>query len=566
MIDARCTGILARAGAPEIQQLRTTLPRSAPVTSPKRLRRAEWALTILLSVTVISLLVVRATHAGALWRDEAAVVQLARMSSLTDIAHNFQHEAFPIPFPLLIRLYTSLFSTSDAALRGFGFIVGLAVIGALWLNTRLVNRDLPIIGLALFGLNTTFLVWGTTVRGYGLGSALIILTFGLVARILLAPARGYTIAAAIAAICSVQCLVHNLVLLSAIAGSAALVLAIRRRLGRAIVCLALLALGILSFAPYLNAYSSSSTWSQVVQFPVTSRLLWNQFSFALGNPKPLFATLWHVTLVVLVGSAIWRVHRSRNDEPTIRPQLLLFGVLTILSALVGYYLFLQTLSYLARSWYYLALLAMLATALDCLAANLADVSCVRIGRIVFAVAALLLLPFNAWPSLVERQTNIDIVAREVTQLAKPDDLVVIAPWQYGISFRRYYHGETPSITLPTIVDLQVHRYDLFREKMLAPRPIDDVLRRVSQTLAAGHRVWFVGGIRLPPADRPPLALPAPPVPGIGWDNVAYSEAWIEQLGVFVRTHAAEGTTVAARSSGPINNFEAVPLFVVAGWQ
>src|SRR5207302_5889142 len=100
----------------------------------------------------------------------------------------------------------------------------------------------------------------------------------------LAPARAYIIGAAVAAVCSVQSLIHNVVLLSAIVGSAATVCIGRRKFRRAALLFGLLALGILSFIPYRNAYVSGSSWSQIVEFPVTFRLLWHQFNFALGNP------------------------------------------------------------------------------------------------------------------------------------------------------------------------------------------------------------------------------------------------------------------------------------------
>ncbi|MEY2602022.1 MAG: hypothetical protein QOJ36_1341, partial [Verrucomicrobiota bacterium] len=120
----------------------------------------------------IFLLAVRANHAGALWRDECASVQLARMPSVSDVLRNFQHEAFPPFFPLIVRIYTILFGSSDTVLRIFGFCVGCFVISAFWINSRLFRTDVPLVGLALMSLNTTFFVWGTTIRGYGLGSAL----------------------------------------------------------------------------------------------------------------------------------------------------------------------------------------------------------------------------------------------------------------------------------------------------------------------------------------------------------------------------------------------------------
>ncbi len=534
------------------------------MTRPDFLRRAEWSVAVLISAMAVFLLLVRATHAGALWRDECAVVNLAQMPSVVDITRNFQHEAFPVPFPLLVRAYTNVFGDSDIALRGFGIAAGIALLGALWFSACVIGRGPPLVSLALLGLNTTFLFWGTTVRGYGLGSALIILVFSSLLSVMIKATRARIIVAAVVSVAAVQCLVHNLALLFTLIASAAIVCVVRHDLRRLIIFLSILGLCMLSFIPYLNAYSNS--WSQVVEFPVTLRLLWNQFSFALGNPNPDIAWFWHIAFIVLLIASIWQLYRVRSSKPGPDWNLLVFASLAAISSPIAYYEFLQTLSYLTRSWYFLALISVLAVAIDCLAQVLSSAISIRIGRLIFAAIALIILPINAWPKIVERQTNIDIVADKVTKLAKPVDLIVVAPWQYGISFNRYYHGATPWITLPTITDLRVHRYDLFREKMLLPNAIDDVLEKVRRTVIAGNRVWFVGGIKLPPEGRAPRTLPPPPSATVGWDNVAYSDSWMQQLGAFVRAHSEHGQTVSILSSGPINNFEDVPLVVVDGWQ
>src|SRR5690349_10297719 len=109
----------------------------APTTVPKRdlVRTLELLAAILLSAMMIFFLLVRVSHAGALWRDEAATLQLAQMPTIGEITANFQHEAFPIPFPLLIRGYTAVFGSSDASLRWLGFAVGIGILAAAWFNS-----------------------------------------------------------------------------------------------------------------------------------------------------------------------------------------------------------------------------------------------------------------------------------------------------------------------------------------------------------------------------------------------------------------------------------------------
>lgn len=528
------------------------------------LKRLEWALAILLSATAVVLLAVRATHAGALWRDECAVVNLARMPTVADIAQNFQHEAFPIPFPLFVRAYTNVLGTNDVALRAFGFLAGVSVLCASWISANLIGRRPPLLSLALLGFNTTFLFWGTTVRGYGFGSAFIVLVFGLLAGLLREISSARIIAAVLASVLAVQCLVHNLALISAIVVSGVLVSIVRHDFRRLIIFLGILALCLISFLPYLDAYSNS--WSQVVEFPVTLRFLWNQFTFALGSPNSRFAWFWHIALIVLLATSLWQLIRLRSNRATADWNLLFFVFLVTIAAPVAYYEFLRTLSYLTRSWYFVALISVLAVALDYLAALLANINWIRVSRGVFAAIALVVLPINAWPKITERQTNIDIVAKKISEEAKPADLIVIAPWQYAISFNRYYKGSTPEITLPSISDLRVHRYDLFRDKMLSEHPIDDVLDKIQQKLAGGNRVWIVGGIKLPPEGQAPRSLPPAPNAKAGWDNVAYSDAWMEELSTFVRQHSGRGQNFQVSAAQPVNPFEDVPLLLVDGWQ
>jgi hypothetical protein len=83
---------------------------------------------LLLSAMAISLLAVRASHAGALWRDECAVVQLAGMQSISAVLRNFQHEAFPPLFPLIVRIYAIVFGSSDAVLRIAFICAGAAAL------------------------------------------------------------------------------------------------------------------------------------------------------------------------------------------------------------------------------------------------------------------------------------------------------------------------------------------------------------------------------------------------------------------------------------------------------
>src|SRR4029077_10013018 len=98
--------------------------------------------------------------------------------------------------------------------------------------------------------------------------------------------------------------------------------------------------------------------------------------------------------------------------------------------------------------------------LDVFAASLSHIRAVGTIRVLFALGLLVLLPFAGWQKITERQTNMDVVAKTLTEKTAPSDLILLSPWQYGIPFNWYYGGETPWLTLPQVTEHRLHRYDL----------------------------------------------------------------------------------------------------------
>ena len=200
--------------------------------NPKLLKRAEWTIAILVSATVLFVFFIRATHAGGLWRDECDSLELARLPTFADVFHNLRFTSFPILFPTTIRLFTNLFGTSDAALRAFGFLIGVAFLFVAWLNARTIRRHVPLVLPALIGLNLTFLTDGTWIRGYGLGSTLLILAFGLTAFFVAWPTIPRLIAAFLSYIACMQCLYFTAALVPALLLAAFVICLFRRQIRR----------------------------------------------------------------------------------------------------------------------------------------------------------------------------------------------------------------------------------------------------------------------------------------------------------------------------------------------
>ena len=530
------------------------------------IKRAEWILAIGLSLLLICLLMVRATHAGALWRDEAAVVQLAQMPGIADIARTFQHEAFPPLFPIMVRVYTKLLGTSDAAMRVFGFCVGCCLISAFWISSRLLRSGVPLVALALLSLNTTFLVWGTTIRGYGLGSALVVLTFGCLGSLLPVASRKRIVIAAVVCVFGVQVLLYNAVLLVAIGGSAVAILLTQRRLKRAVIISAICALAGCSVLPYIPAYVAARDWNILVRGAPTPYSLWKHFEVALGNPGYSIPAVWYFVAIAVVGVFLFQIYKARDNIRSQR-QLIWFALLVCGLSVIGCYSFLLLLSYTTNVWYYLAFTCVAAAALDLVASSICTSAWLRFARLVFAVAALAMAPFADWNAITERQTNVDLAANAVATRAAANDLVLVVPWQFGIPFQRYYTGAARWMTIPNIADHRVHRYDLFKAKMISAQPITDVHDAIRATLTGGNRIWLVGGLNLPLPGKGAMMLPPAPASRFKWDNRAYTAAWWQQVTVAIVEHAknVDAVRLAGAGTSRINELEQTSLDVIEGW-
>jgi hypothetical protein len=520
------------------------------------LKAAELLVAILLSAVVIVLLIIRATHAGALWRDEAATLHLAQLPTLGDVAANFQHEAFPLPFPLLIRTYVALFGANDAGLRWFGFVIGVAMVAVAWFNSRAINDRGPLLFLTLFGLNATFLIWGTSLRGYGIGCVFLILTVGLTTTAVREPTRANAIAATIASIGAVQFMINAVPLIAAIATVAALVFVFRQQLRRAMTVCVCAAICALSFLPYARSYLNAD-WSIVLKYPTDFASLWEKFQLA-EYPAWIFWRIGVPLVFIATFSRLWILRREKSS-----PEAQLFLYLAAVTALsiLAYYAFLKILSYATRPWYYLPLLCAVAGAIDLMGGILSRTPWIRITRLLVVIAAVLLLPFTLWKIARQHLTDIDIVAHKLEQEAGPNDLIVLNPWSFAPSFYRYYHGSTPWITVPAMSEHRIHRYDLMKSKTMETDPLSDVRSAIQQTLQSQHRVWIVGGAQ-PPDENMPRLGPAPN-PYFGW--AGYMNFWSMELGSFLNAHATAGE-IALEPMAGVNSEENVPLLVASGWR
>ena len=270
------------------------------------------------------------------------------------------------------------------------------------------------------------------------------------------------------------------------------------------------------------------------QEPFTLSGVWTKAAETLGSPLPFGGWLWLILLTTAVVIGLWAVLRKpATTDEIANDDRLLFALMALLLGAICYTGFLRVLNYSTKPWYFVIFVAFAATCIEMIFSSVGRKEKTLLAR---SVCALLLMGVSFVPALQGlegRQTNADIIAARLTRTATQDDLVVINPFIYGISFRRYYHGVAPYVTLPPMKDLRTHRVDLAKQQMMSAHPIAPVLRRMAEVLHAGHTVWLIGGLNYVPPGRQPFSIP----PGSAGNYYAYYAAWSEQASFFVQTHS-----------------------------
>ena len=542
-------------------------PQSFPALSG---RPAAWV-AVALTALILGLHVERWTRAGALWRDEAAAVALATLPSMSEVVRYFPHEAFPPLVPLAIRFTACVSKDADAGFRVFGLLVGLGIIAALWWNLWTIRRSVPLLSLALVGFNGAFIVWGDSVRGYGLGTLFLLLTVGLFWRLVERPTAWRIAGATLGAVASVQCLMHNSPLLLAV-GLGAIAVAIRRGAPRR--CALVVAIGVVAAAsllPYWGLLQRARTWDVLVRQPVSLRSLWLNLSDTLGASGWSMSWIWVLLfwlglLVCLRAVALARSGAvPRQDEDR---DLLLFTGLALMTSVVGCFSFLLVLSYNARPWYFEALLGLTALLLDLTFDVLRQQRWTSLARVTLAaLIAVTSLPLT-WQKVRLRQTNVDLVAGTLGQTAGPGDLILVTPWYRGVSFERYYRGAATWMTLPPIGFCRFHRFDLIQAQM-ALVDQDEVLRPVfagiDQALSGGHRVWVIGTLGASRGEETANHQTGASAEKQAEQLLARTVEWSMKVGSHLRARARHMKPVRIESGGPVNPLEDLPLTRFEGW-
>jgi len=522
--------------------------------------RLEWVSAILISLVALALHVVFLNHAGGFWRDETCVVQIGTLPTLGDVWEMLPHDHCPILVPALVRLWTKLgLGNTDFGIRQLGFILGLMLTASYWASARIMRRGLPLVALSLVGVNVMVIRTGDSLRAYGLGSTLSVLSLALIWRAAKNPRPANLLWAAVVAVISVQCLYQNAVFIFAGCCGGFVVCLMERRWRDIVRILGIGFVAAISLLPYVAPIRASQDWWILARTGFTMEMGLRNLSTLMGFPSPIFAGLWIVLGLFALYVAVLAV-----KEPALigARDLILFNTVAMVVGMAGFFAFLKSSNLPTQFWYFIPLLVFITPCLEAILLNFR--SWMSPAAASFAVLMAIAACLAGIPQAKCRQTNMDLLAARLMKVASAEDYIVVQPWYYGVSFNRYYHGNTPWATLPQLANYEFHRYDQLKVRMQEEHPIQPVIDQMLKTLQNGHRVWVVGGLDVS-AKPPPEMNPAPNNPW-GWADSPYAHVWGMQAGYAIATHALKAGVPPKVTEDCISPFEDVPVLIFAGWR
>jgi hypothetical protein len=530
------------------------------------LRRLELAVGLALTLLAGALHVTVLRHAGPLWRDEVQSVNLAGLPSLWAVLQNNLLDSFPILWSVALRSWITLgFGETDLGLRVLGLIVGLGILAMLWWTARRFGHVVPLLALLLFALSPAVLRYGDAVRAYGLGVLLALFMWGAIWSMVQHPTPRRIGVAVVAALLAVHTLYSNAILLMAMCAGGFAVCIRRRTWRTAGLVVGVGLISAVSMLPYLRTIASHREWSHIVQQPIDLSWILGRFTETAQLSGEFMVWLWPLLLVGTLVACLYALIRPSAAASQGERDLPLFIAITVTTSLVTYLAYLKALRLPTQAWYYIPMFAVMAVSCDAaLSPIIRSSRAARVARLGGVAVLAGLISASAWPLAQVRMSNLDRVAARLQPLSAPNDLIVVSPFYVGVTFDRYYEGETPWMTLPDFEERTFMPYPLFKRKMMEREPIRRELERIEETLQSGHRVWLVGGLRFLQQGEAPGSLPPAPHSPEGWSEGAYAAVWSRQAASVVQRNARNVSLIAVAVEDPVNKLEKLPLLVAEG--
>ena len=527
------------------------------------LERIESLIAIALTLALVALHVNLLCNAGPLWRDEICSLATATKPSWAAFRAALILDPCPVFLFALLRVWHSIFGGKDFALRILGFLIGLSCIGAIWISARLTTHRTPTLALLLLGFCSTQIVWGDTLRGYGLGVLFTVMTFALFWCVIERPRPSNIALATIAATLSVQSLYSTALLVFACGISAAIVAIRRGQAARSLIVVAIGVVAALSLLPYVSIMHQTTEWASLLRVNFSLRSSFGMLARGLYGGGSMFFWAWAALAVVAVIAAVVVQKKSSEHRADYPPcDLTLYALISGVLGFIATMAFFRAVGWGTNIWYYLPMLAVAALAIDA-ALNFRGV--ISGARAAIALIVVLSCSPILFARSEMRASNLDLVAHVVERKAAPDDLVIVYPWVDAATFKRYFHGKTPWFSLPVIPEGGIETPEEYLAVFRRPDGIQPLIDQVDRTLKAGHSVWLSSSWPEKIPEQPPrnvLPLGTTERQPIGY----YFHGWGQLLLYHLRSHTDRVSQVDVPCDQPISAYEHSHLISCSGWR
>ncbi len=397
------------------------------------------------------------------------------------------YDSYPLGWISVLRLARAV-GTGDTWFRFVGLMVQLGIWAALYGYSRTV-KCVPAITAAAFMLIPATINWTCTVRAWGFGILTLIVLYDFTERYLDNRSRWWQLC--LAAVVAAQSTYYNCIALFCIFVTAMLWFKDKRP--------GLLLAGVLSaltMLPYLPAMLNENRLYHDLKVDFTI----NHYVQKLAETCNFGScgSVWLVILTVML-VALLPAWRTVAVNPNIKWELSLLALMPVV-----YFAFLHHLAYATSVWYYLPLVCVVCLTLDKLVQ----------GTIILVLCALVLLlnASAAWRASAFAQSNNRPVTDYLRANVRPEDWVVVAPWEAGEQINYYLTNRCHTLVIPETFDLReqyVTRHDEEQRFMAAwAEPNIDFARyTLDNQIYQKHRVFLVSNI-----DWSRKQGPAPTVP------------------------------------------------------
>lgn len=544
-------------GKPKQPCSKTPLQDRALLSSPKKVSRllvlAALALAIGVHLTVFF-------HRGGLWRDEVSTANFASMRTPSELLEGMSFNTLPIALPLALFSAGKVFGpwvTSESILRPICFLVGIAT-PMLWSVFPVRSRRIDTFVLVLLqGASVTIAQWGDTLRAYGLGVLALNLLFFSLLRLAFKDDRVNRSLVSLFFLLAIhscyQAWPLSVILMLAFAAFFLFSDGGYRRWHTAAFLLGVVMIGGLTLAPYRGLLARIAEVHKIVRVPELDAFgVMFRFVASLIQSEVVFVA---AALVLLGSAALSGLRMAQEPVPELRNKsrpkatnsvLLSVAGVTAISGVFFYCLQISLAKYVPYPWHFVLLLSFLSFPL-----SVALPLVVQRALHRNLVAALLLLIYVAqlpqsMSTLEKRFTNLPSIAKHLQGQANVSDMILVTPWESGISFKHHYQGKAEWQTAPPISDNSTNRFDLAAQWMAKPNfpgLTEEQQARIAEVLRNGHTVWVVGQLSVANSASELLFLPPAPTNEWGWRNGPYYEVWSRNLHTLLARNATHATVV-----------------------